>query len=50
MAKKQLTLGQALAVFLPLLLICCLLTAQMCYRFMYIPARGRYQSLAVALS
>ena len=50
MMKKQLTLGRALTVFLPLLLICCVLTAQMCYRFMYIPARSNYQSLAAALS
>jgi hypothetical protein len=36
--KKQLTLGRALAFILPTLLVTSILTTQLCYRFMYLPA------------
>lgn len=48
--KKQLTLRQAFAIFLPVLLVSVVLTTQLCYRFMYIPARSNYQNLAAELS
>ena len=41
--KKQLTLGQVLAPILLIILVTAILTTQLCYRFMYLPALHRSQ-------
>ncbi|MBQ9129899.1 MAG: PDZ domain-containing protein, partial [Clostridia bacterium] len=48
--KKTLTVRRALLIFTPILLVACFLTSQLCYRFMYIPARSKYQQMAAEIT
>ena len=48
--NKTLTVKRALLIFTPILLVACFLTSQLCYRFMYIPTRSKYQQLAAEIT
>ena len=48
--NKTLTVRRALLIFTPILLVACFLTSQLCYRFMYIPARSKYQQMAAEIT
>lgn len=37
-------------IFTPILLVACFLTSQLCYRFMYIPVRSKYQQMAAEIT
>ncbi|MBQ8399510.1 MAG: PDZ domain-containing protein [Clostridia bacterium] len=48
--KRKITLARALCIFLPIMIVLCIFTVQLCYRFMYLPAQGQYKALAAELS
>ena len=48
--NKTLTVRRALLIFTPILLVACFLTSQLCYRFMYVPARSKYQQMAAEIT